>query len=126
MHRPVPSRPFEGSLFLFHSGSWKLVKAVFTAPNNLVLDGIPYKVAGARHHAAAPKKQADYGIQVTLVNGTQLNVAANSGLEKYDWIERMTPKARPRVFFEKGARFFYPHNHQERFGARFAHDAAVP
>jgi hypothetical protein len=94
MHRPVPSKPLEGSLFLCTNGVWKPVKAVFTPPNNLVLDGAVHKVAGARHHANAPKKQADYGIQLTLVSGAQLNVAASSGLEKYDWIERLTPKVR--------------------------------
>jgi hypothetical protein len=87
-------KPTEGQLFMEGKGGvWKSVKAVFTPPQTLTLDGVAFQVSGARHHAEAPKKQADYGIQIATVNGSFINVAATSGLEKYDWIERLTPRS---------------------------------
>ena len=75
------NKPIEGQLFVeSKSGLWRSVKAVFTPPHTLVLDGVSHQVNGARHHAEAPRKQADYGIQIALANGGFLNVAATSGL----------------------------------------------
>lgn len=75
----------EGLLYVeSRSGAWRSVKAVFSPPHSLVLDGVAHIVSGARHHsdASLPRKQADYGIQISLANGSVINVAATSGLGK--------------------------------------------
>ncbi len=78
------------------------------ATNKLVLDGtgltlLLKEVETCRHDALAPKGFEDYGMVVILRDGRTLHLATYSGMEKYDWIERLTASAPPSLSASSGS-----------------------
>lgn len=103
-YSPEHKASFTGPLWHLDKGkTWREVQASFVpATNKLVLDGtgltlLLKEIETCRHDAMSPKGFEDYGMVIVLRDGRTIHLATYSGMEKYDWIERLTASAPPSL-----------------------------